>query len=119
MAAGPVNLQGRQLLLHLFLSDPESGGSELGAVDWLLTGAVLAALLALVLTALAVLAVVAGVEMGVRSYTERFTLERVFSAVEATQEEIERLSLRITRLGGRDGFGFGVEILLRNFLRAI
>ncbi len=50
VAAGPVNLQGRQLLLHLFLLDTATVGSELSAVDWLLTGALLSALLALVMT---------------------------------------------------------------------
>lgn len=50
VAAGPVDLQGRRLLLHLFLSGTSRSASELGAVDWLLTGACLSALLALVLT---------------------------------------------------------------------
>jgi two-component system nitrogen regulation sensor histidine kinase NtrY len=45
-----VDLQGRQLLLHLFLLDTARVGSELSAVDWLLTGALLSALLALVMT---------------------------------------------------------------------
>jgi PAS domain-containing protein len=50
VAAGPVDLQGRRLLLHLYRSDPVRVGSDLGAVDWLLTGALLSALLAVVLT---------------------------------------------------------------------
>ena len=50
VAAGPVDLQGKRLLLHLYRSDPIRSGADLGAVDWLLTGALLSALLALVLT---------------------------------------------------------------------
>ncbi len=50
VAAGPVELQGRRLLLHLYLRDTPRGGADLGAVDWLLTGACLSALFALVLT---------------------------------------------------------------------
>ncbi|MCK5375532.1 MAG: hypothetical protein KAJ97_00530 [Acidobacteria bacterium] len=50
VATGPVDLQGNRLLLHLYRSDPIRTGSNLGAVDWLLTGALLSALLALALT---------------------------------------------------------------------
>jgi nitrogen-specific signal transduction histidine kinase len=50
VAAGPVDLQGNRLLLHLYRWDPVRSGADLGAVDWLLTGALLSALLALVLT---------------------------------------------------------------------
>ncbi len=50
VAAGPVDLQDRRLLLHLFQSSSTGSASNLGAVDWLLTGACLSALLALVLT---------------------------------------------------------------------
>jgi signal transduction histidine kinase len=50
VAAGPVDLQGSRLLLHLYRSDPVRSGADLGAVDWLLTGALLSALLALLLT---------------------------------------------------------------------
>ncbi|MDX2438058.1 MAG: ATP-binding protein [Acidobacteriota bacterium] len=50
VAAGPVDLQDRRLLLHLFQPSSTGSGSDLGAVDWLLTGACLSALLALVLT---------------------------------------------------------------------
>jgi signal transduction histidine kinase len=50
VAAGPVVLQGRRLLLELIRIDPLRSRDTLGAVDWLLTGALLAALLALVLT---------------------------------------------------------------------
>ncbi len=50
VAAGPVDLQGNRLLLHLYRFDPMLSGADLGAVDWLLTGAALSALLALLLT---------------------------------------------------------------------
>jgi signal transduction histidine kinase len=50
VAAGPVDLGGFRLLLHLYRSDSGAAGSDLGAVDWLLTGALLSALLALLLT---------------------------------------------------------------------
>jgi signal transduction histidine kinase len=50
VAAGPVELQEQLFLLHLFRPSGLGGGSVLGAVDWLLTGAFLSALLALVLT---------------------------------------------------------------------
>ena len=50
VAAGPVDLEGFRLLLHLYRSDSSAAGSDLGAVDWLLTGALLSALFALILT---------------------------------------------------------------------
>ncbi|MFV2073534.1 MAG: ATP-binding protein [Thermoanaerobaculales bacterium] len=50
VAAAPINLQGRRLLLHLYRYDPLRSGAAPGAVDWLLTGALLSALLALALT---------------------------------------------------------------------
>ncbi len=50
VVTGPVELQGMRLLLDLYRSDPVRAGSDLGAVDWLLTGALLSALLAVVLT---------------------------------------------------------------------
>ena len=50
VVTGPVDIQGRRLLLHLYRSDSERAGSNLGAVDWLLTGALLSAFLALALT---------------------------------------------------------------------
>jgi hypothetical protein len=50
VASGPVDLQGRRLLLHLYRSGPARSGADQGAVDWLLTGALLSALLALLLT---------------------------------------------------------------------
>jgi len=61
--------------------------------------------LAAVLGTLLFVVFVGGIGLGVRSYTERLTLERVFSTVEATQEEIERLEseeselrLRLSRM---------------------
>jgi len=50
VAAGPVVLQDRRLMLHLFQPLASGSRSDLGAVDWLLTGACLSALLVLVLT---------------------------------------------------------------------
>jgi len=50
VAAGAVELQGRRLLLELIRHDPLRIREVSRAVDWLLTGALLAALLALVLT---------------------------------------------------------------------
>jgi len=50
VAAGAVELQGRRLLLELIRIDPLHIREVSRAVDWLLTGALLAALLALVLT---------------------------------------------------------------------
>jgi signal transduction histidine kinase len=49
-AVGAVELQGRRLLMQVFPADPLQSGDAPDAVDWLLTGAVLAALLAMVLT---------------------------------------------------------------------
>lgn len=50
VAAAPATLQGRRLLLQLYRSDPVRAQRGPGAVDWLLTGALLAALLTLVAT---------------------------------------------------------------------
>ncbi len=50
VVAGPVEMQGMRLLLHMYRSVPKRAGSDLGAADWLLTGALLSALAALVLT---------------------------------------------------------------------
>ena len=50
VAAGPVDLQGNRLLLHLYRAHAVRSVSDLGAVDWLLTGALVSALVALVLT---------------------------------------------------------------------
>jgi nitrogen-specific signal transduction histidine kinase len=51
VAAGPVQLEDRRLLLQLYRIDPIRAREGPGAVDWLLTGAVLAALVVLVVTA--------------------------------------------------------------------
>jgi len=51
VASGAVDLEGRRLLLELIRFDRRYAQEAPWAVDWLLTGAVLAALLALVLTA--------------------------------------------------------------------
>ncbi len=50
VAAGPVELRDRRFLLHLVRSGGGEGSTPIGAADWLLTGALLAAVLALVLT---------------------------------------------------------------------
>jgi len=50
VAAGPVEMEGRRLLLELIRLDPRLAESALAPVDWLLTGALLAAMLALALT---------------------------------------------------------------------
>jgi signal transduction histidine kinase len=47
---GEVSVEGRSLLVHLYRSDPLRTGEAPDAVDWLLTGALLAALIALVAT---------------------------------------------------------------------
>jgi len=49
-SAGAVSVEGRRVLLHLYRSDPLRTGDAPDAVDWLLTGAVLAALIALIAT---------------------------------------------------------------------
>lgn len=51
VAAGPVELEGRPMLLHLYRIDPVRAREGPGAVDWLLTGALLAALVVLVVSA--------------------------------------------------------------------
>jgi two-component system nitrogen regulation sensor histidine kinase NtrY len=50
-AVGPIELEGRRLLLQLVRLDPRLEDAALSAVDWPLTGALLAAVLALALTA--------------------------------------------------------------------
>jgi tRNA A-37 threonylcarbamoyl transferase component Bud32 len=57
--------------------------------------------LAAVLGTLLFVVVVGGVELAVRTYTERLTLERVLSVVQATQEEIERMESKEAELRGR------------------
>jgi len=49
-SAGAVSVEGRRVLLNLYRSDPLRTGDAPDAVDWLLTGAVLAALIALIAT---------------------------------------------------------------------
>jgi len=49
-SAGAVAIEGRRLLLHLYRSDPLRAGDAPDAVDWLLTGALLAAVIALIAT---------------------------------------------------------------------
>jgi len=50
VAAGPVFIDGRSFLLELFVRDPGRVRGQPGVLDWLLTGALLAALGALVVT---------------------------------------------------------------------
>jgi signal transduction histidine kinase len=109
VAAGPVDLQGRHLLLHLYHSDPVRTG-DLGAVDWLLTGALLSALLALALTTrveerlstslreLVVLArkLLDGEPVGPLRRPKETDLAKVLDAVGSMNEEVQQreLSLR-------------------------
>jgi signal transduction histidine kinase len=110
VAAGPVVLQDRRLLLHLFLPLASGSGSDLGAVDWLLTGACLSALLALVLTTriekrlstslreLVALArnLLDGKPLGAIQRPRETDLAEVLDAVASMNEEVRRreLSLR-------------------------
>lgn len=110
VAAGPVVLQDRRLLLHLFLPLASGTGSDLGAVDWLLTGACLSALLALVLTTrieqrlssslrgLVALArnLLDGKPLGAIQRPRETDLAEVLDAVASMNEEVRRreLSLR-------------------------
>ncbi len=50
VAAGPVSIGDRPYLLELFVRDPGRSRGQPGVLDWLLTGAFLAALAALVVT---------------------------------------------------------------------
>lgn len=50
VGAGGVRIQGERYLLEVFPSDPLTAGGLPDVVDWLLTGAIIAALLALVVT---------------------------------------------------------------------
>ncbi len=50
VGAGGVRIQGARYLLEVFPSDPLTAGGLPDVVDWLLTGAIIAALLALVVT---------------------------------------------------------------------
>jgi nitrogen-specific signal transduction histidine kinase len=110
VAAGPVVLQDRRLLLHLFLPLASGSGLDLGAVDWLLTGACLSALLALVLTTriekrlssslreLVALArnLLDGKPLGAIQRPRETDLAEVLDAVASMNEEVRRreLSLR-------------------------
>jgi len=49
-SAGAVAVEGNRVLLHLYRTDPLRTGEAPDAVDWLLTGALLAALIALIAT---------------------------------------------------------------------
>ena len=110
VAAGPVVLQDRRLLLHLFQPRASGSGSDLGAVDWLLTGACLSALLALVLTTriekrlssslreLVVLArnLLDGEPLGAIQRPRETDLAEVLDAVASMNEEVQQreVSLR-------------------------
>jgi signal transduction histidine kinase len=110
VASGPVDLQGNRLLLHLYRSGPARSGAELGAVDWLLTGALFSALLALLLTTgvekrlssslreLVVLArrLLDGEPVGTMRRPRETDLAEVLDAVRSMNEEVQQreLSLR-------------------------
>jgi signal transduction histidine kinase len=109
VAAGPVDLQGSRLLLHLYRSDPVRSGADLGAVDWLLTGALLSALLALVLTTrveerlstslreLVALArkLLDGEPVGPLRRPRETDLAEVLDAVGSMNEEVQQRELRL------------------------
>ena len=109
VAAGPVELQGNRLLLHLYRSDPVRSGADLGAVDWLLTGALLSALLALVLTtrieerlstSLRELVVLArklrdGEPVGPLRRPRETDLAEVLDAVGSMNEEVQQRELKL------------------------
>jgi signal transduction histidine kinase len=110
VASGPVELQGRPLLLHLYDFDPVRSRANLGAGDWLLTGALLSALLALVLTTrieerlsaslreIVVLArkLLDGEPVGPLRRPKETDLAKVLDAVGSMNEEVQQreLSLR-------------------------
>jgi nitrogen-specific signal transduction histidine kinase len=109
VAAGPIDLQGRRLLLHLYRSDTATSGADLGAGDWLLTGALLSALLALVLTTrieerlstslreLVVLArkLVDGEPVEPLPRPRETDLAKVLDAVGSMNDEVQRRELRL------------------------
>lgn len=109
VAAGPVEVQGRRMLLQLEPPDPVRVGDVPGAVDWLLAGAVFAALLALVLTSrveqrlsasLDDLVSVArrlhaGEPVGEIRRPEETDLAAVVDAVRTMSEEVARRELRL------------------------
>ncbi|HSL17224.1 MAG TPA: ATP-binding protein [Methylomirabilota bacterium] len=109
-AAGAVEVEGRRLLLHLYRSDPLRTGDGPEAVDWLLTGALLAAVLTLIATGrieerlsaslrdLVGLAgrLVRGEPLGTVRRPRETDLAEVLDAVRSMNEEVHRreLSLR-------------------------
>jgi signal transduction histidine kinase len=109
VAAGPVDLQRNRFLLHLYRSDPVRTGADLGAVDWLLTGALLSALLALVLTnqveqrlstSLRELVALSrklldGEPVGELRRPRETDLAEVLDAVRSMNEEVQRRELRL------------------------
>jgi nitrogen-specific signal transduction histidine kinase len=109
VAAGPVDLQGSRLLIHLYRSDPVRSGADLGAVDWLLTGALLSALLALLLTtrveerlstSLRELVILArklrdGEPVGTLQRPRETDLAEVLDAVASMNEEVQQRELRL------------------------
>jgi nitrogen-specific signal transduction histidine kinase len=110
VAAGPVDVQGHRLLLHLYRYDSIRSGTDLGAVDWLLTGALISALLTLMMTTrgeerlsaslreLVVLArrLVDGEPVGPMRRPRETDLAEVLDAVGTMNEEVQQreLSLR-------------------------
>jgi signal transduction histidine kinase len=109
-ASGTVVLDGRRYLLQLFRSDPLRSGDGPDAADWLLTGALLAALVAIIATAriedrlstslrdLVDLArrLVRGEPVGPLHRPRETDLAEVLDAVRSMNEEVRRreLSLR-------------------------
>ena len=110
VAAGVVEVEGQRLLLQLYRLDPLRTGDAPEAVDWLLTGALLAAVLALVATGrieerlsaslrdLVGLAgrLVRGEPVGTVRRPRETDLAEVLDAVRSMNEEVRRreLSLR-------------------------
>jgi len=109
-SSGAVVVEGRRVLLHLYRSDPLRAGDAPDAVDWLLTGALLAALIALIATSrieerlsvslreLVDLAgrLVRGEPVGPLRRPKETDLAEVLDAVRSMNEEVRRreLSLR-------------------------
>ncbi len=109
-SAGAVSVEGRSVLLHHYRSDPLRTGEAPDAVDWLLTGAFLAALIALIATSriegrlsvslreLVDLAgrLVRGEPVGPVRRPKESDLAEVLDAVRSMNEEVRRreLSLR-------------------------
>ena len=108
--AGAVSVEGQRVLLHHYRSDPLRTGEAPDAVDWLLTGALLAALIALIATSriegrlsvslreLVDLAgrLVRGEPVGPVRRPKETDLAEVLDAVRSMNEEVRRreLSLR-------------------------